>query len=210
MEKKFFKNEGQRDLKANKIIAMEWDMFQDVNNIGGRAACQDDWDTFYIMRHSQMAIMDDMTLTSYLEDLNEAVLSGRNLMMEKYAHMMESTDPEYYEKELKNNLPGIDDTTKKLAAEIADRMTDAELDFAGKYPKFSLKGRPVTEGSGGDTSIRTYAFGELQTYSDRTLRHFLRSIKALERKNENIAYMVHNDTAKFYGYESVEAAEESL
>ena len=36
-----------------KIIAEEWKQFDQVNNEGGRASCQDNWPTFHIMRKSQ-------------------------------------------------------------------------------------------------------------------------------------------------------------
>ena len=39
--------------KIEEIIKIEWQMFQNVDNLGGRADCQDDFETFYIMRRSQ-------------------------------------------------------------------------------------------------------------------------------------------------------------
>ena len=36
-----------------RIVKQEWDFFQQVNNEGGRADCQDNWETFLIMRTAQ-------------------------------------------------------------------------------------------------------------------------------------------------------------
>ena len=53
MEKNESITSEQRHGMIEEIIKTEWDMFQHVNNIGGRASCQDDWETFHIMRTSQ-------------------------------------------------------------------------------------------------------------------------------------------------------------
>ena len=79
-----------------KIIAIEWKMFQDVPNIGGTAPCQEERQTFEIMRLSQAASWSEEALASYLDDLTEALKQERNLMTEKYARMMESTSPAEY------------------------------------------------------------------------------------------------------------------
>lgn len=210
MDKKQYRNDSGRDNDVNMIIDLEWEMFQNVNNIGGRASCQDDWDTFYIMRYCQTKIMNDMTVKSYKADLEEAVLAGHNLVMEKYARMMQYTDPVYYENELKPNLPGIRAEKRKLANDIADRMANAEQKFAKDYPKFSRRGRPIEDETGGVTSLHTYADGELLTYSERTLNYLLNSIEKLEKKGENIAYIIHDETARFYGYDGVKQAEEAF
>ena len=73
-----------------KIIVIEWKMFQDVPNIGGTAPCQEERQTFEIMRLSQAASWSEAALESYLDDLTEAQKQERNLMTEKYARMMET------------------------------------------------------------------------------------------------------------------------
>ena len=44
---------GSREELLNDIIGSEWNMFQEVSNIGGKALCQEDLETFRIMRFSQ-------------------------------------------------------------------------------------------------------------------------------------------------------------
>ncbi|MCF0106793.1 MAG: DUF4125 family protein, partial [Holdemanella sp.] len=80
----------------NKVIQLEWEMFQRVNNMGGRANCQDDFVTFEIMRKSQFLSWDHTVVKSYLNDLIDAKRNHRNLLTEKYLIMMKSTDPDYY------------------------------------------------------------------------------------------------------------------
>ena len=41
-----------KDDLINEIVEVEWEMFDKVNNAGGRAACQDDEWTFYAMIQS--------------------------------------------------------------------------------------------------------------------------------------------------------------
>ena len=63
---------NERERLVADIIEAEWKMFQDVSNIGGRAACQDDLKTFRIMRSSQAANWPEEMLQSYLNDINQA------------------------------------------------------------------------------------------------------------------------------------------
>ena len=44
---------NSKDELIKQIISEEYKMFSEVSNIGGRASCQDDFDTFYIMRYAQ-------------------------------------------------------------------------------------------------------------------------------------------------------------
>ena len=59
-----------------KIIAIEWKMFQDVPNIGGTAPCQEERQTFEIMRMSQAASWSEAALESYLDDLIGSTETG--------------------------------------------------------------------------------------------------------------------------------------
>ena len=80
------------------VVDIEWIQFQQVHNEGGRASCQDDRETFEIMRKSQFLAWTEEVLESYLQDLRDAWKEGWNLLTEKYARMMESTAPEEYER----------------------------------------------------------------------------------------------------------------
>ena len=64
-------NEDKKLLIEN-IIALEWEAFDKVDNEGGRADCQDDYETFYIMRKSQYLTWNIPLLQSFLKDLKPA------------------------------------------------------------------------------------------------------------------------------------------
>ena len=75
----------ERDVKKEytaSIIRMEWELFDKVQNIGGRASCQDQWSTFQIMRSSQLLAWTPELLSSYQNDLLEAKAAGRNTQRE--------------------------------------------------------------------------------------------------------------------------------
>ena len=65
--------EDERDELIKQIIALEWKFFDKVPNEGGRAACQDDFRTFRMMRGSQYAAWSDEMLESYMDDLMRAL-----------------------------------------------------------------------------------------------------------------------------------------
>ncbi len=79
-----------------RLIEREWTLFDKVRNIGGRASCQDDRKTFFIMRGSQFLSWNVPLLESYENDLRAAQAEGRNLLAEKYGYMMMWTSPKEF------------------------------------------------------------------------------------------------------------------
>lgn len=194
-----------KDLLINEIVGEEFDMFQKVDNIGGRAGCQDDWTTFYVMRYSQASTWSEDTLRSYKHDLEEAHKAGRNMITEKYGYMMEFTDPSYFHTNLAKELPPLPESKANLIAQIVSLQLLQYQNFVEKYPRFAGHGRPVQMDTY-TTSIRTYSIGEMKTYSEETLRLLLRDVQ----QNLTMIQDMQETMASFYGYESLEAAEAQL
>lgn len=63
---------------AEDILNREWNLFQQVQNVGGRASCQEDERTFRIMRAAQFEAWNEAMLASYRQDLIQAEEAGRN------------------------------------------------------------------------------------------------------------------------------------
>lgn len=204
-------NEGSRSELIDRIVMQEWQQFDKVKNEGGRADCQDDWNTFSLMRKSQYMAWTDELLKSYLKDLQDAGGRGWNLIMEKYARMMESTAPERFA-ELKDKLPVRSGERIAIQEEIIKIQVAWMEEFAEKYPKMAGNARSIhtSEDSAYNTSYETYLRGELGTYSEETFMLYGRFIVALNRQGENLAYNIMHNTAMLYGYKSVEDAEDRL
>lgn len=194
------------------IIDIEWDMFQNVQNIGGRASCQDDFETFYIMRRGQYENWSQAMIDCYLPFVKRCQAEGRNLVYEKYARMMQYTDLHYYNKYLAPNLPEVPKRHYPLINAIVTAQIDWEKDFAARYPKLSQAGRPITsEGDmSGFTSMETYSRGELETYPEDLLALYAAYIEELKKDGRSLSMMIQETVVHLYGYDSIEAAEASL
>lgn len=202
----------EKKLKIEKIIDIEWQMFQKVENIGGRASCQDDFETFYIMRFSQYGSWSDEMVDFYLDFAEDALRRGRNLVSEKYARMMKFTHPEYYKREIESFLPPISAECLLLIDEIASAMVGWEIEFSQLYPKLSGAGRPITSDGdiSGFTSMETYARGELSTYPVELLRLYSEYIDRLLREGKSLSLINQQIMVELYGYDTIKEAEDSL
>lgn len=192
---------------VEEIIKKEWKMFDAVKNIGGRASCQDNYPVFRTMRAAQFQAWDDVTLESYLDDLEQAEAVGRNLLSEKYAFMMENTDPCMYE-QVKAMLPVLTDRQENLIRKIVQIYLAQSEEFMEQYPNMSNHTRDIRTAEGKTeyfASIETYICGELKTYSEKTLQRFLTHLQNLQESGQKYVYLVFENTAKLCGYENVDA-----
>lgn len=195
----------------DKIIKLEWEAFDKVDSEGGRAFCQDDWTTFEIMRKSQYLEWNEPMLESFIADFEAANSCGWNLITEKYARMEKTTVPEEYER-IKDKLPAHTDRQDAIIEQIVSIQVGMMEDVASKYPKLADNARTLrtADDKPWDTSYETYLRGELGTYSEVTLSLYGMFIAELAKKGENLAYNIISNTAKLYGYDSIDAAEKAL
>ncbi|MBI2858258.1 MAG: DUF4125 family protein [Chloroflexi bacterium] len=202
---------GQNEDLVDTIVEKEWRMFQGVQNIGGRAGCQDDFSTFKIMRSSQASSWSEATLESYLADLAEAERAGRNLLSEKYARMMRSTSPVEY-LQIEHLLPALDDEVPPLIDKIVRIVLEWEDELSHMYPCLVRRGRPIhsDQDSPFGASLETYLRGELATYSRRTLELYHEHLLKLKSGKVNGSALVLENQVKQYGYQSIEAANKRL
>ena len=194
----------EKEKIIEKILEKEWKYFSNLNNIGGRADCQDNREDFIIMRKSQWETFNEETLLSYLEDLN----SKNNPLFQKYAQMMKYNSPEEYEK-IKDILEKPSEEKTDLVNKIMFIYMEWEKEFFERYPIFSSMGRPLysSEDDNIETSIETYLRGELLSYSEKTLSLYLDYIIDNKEKNINLAIKNMDNLAKMQGFNNSEDVE---
>ena len=195
----------EKEKIINEILEKEWKYFSNLNNIGGRADCQDNREDFIIMRKSQWETFNEETLLSYLEDLN----SKNNPLFQKYAQMMKYNSPEEYEK-IKDILEKPSEEKTDLVNKIMFIYMEWEKEFFERYPIFSSMGRPLysSEDDNIETSIETYLRGELLSYSEKTLSLYLDYIIDNKEKNINLAIKNMDNLARMQGFNDSNDVEE--
>ena len=195
----------EKEKIINKILEKEWKYFSNLNNIGGRADCQDNREDFIIMRKSQWETFNEETLLSYLEDLN----SKNNPLFQKYAQMMKYNSPEEYKK-IKDILEKASEEKTDLVNKIMFIYMEWEKEFFESYPIFSSMGRPLysSEDDNIETSIETYLRGELLSYSEKTLKLYLNYVIDNKEKNINLAIKNMDNLARMQGFNDSDEVEE--
>lgn len=201
--------DAERRRLIEDVIAREWSQFQNTDNEGGRAACQGDRPTFHAMRLSQFVPWPIALLTSYRDDLEDADRAGRNLITEKYARMMESTDPLAWSERIAGRIPRIGPAREALQERTIARQVSWAADFRRRYPRLGSGMRRLrsSEDTLDSTSFETYLRGELGTWSDRTLRLYAAFIDDLAARSGNLTQDTIEVTIRLAGFGSLDEAE---
>ena len=192
-ENKLCQNCISRNDKTDKIISIEWAMFDQVNKGKSRASCQDDPVTFAQMRRAQFDAWSEELLDSYLADLLKADGEGRNLIELKYIYMMCGPDLE----KLMDDSGYPSAAVRSLIKKIMNIMNTWTVQLMEVFPALKYYSRPVSSlaDTPTATSIETYQKCELYTYSEDTLRLFFRYITQLSGEGKNLPYMIVRNTA---------------
>lgn len=194
--------------QIQQLVEAEWAFFQSTVNEGGRASCQDDYETFRIMRSSQAECWSSDLLDGWLQDLAAMKEAGRNPMIEKYGRMMETTDPEAYVN-IEASLPEVAPEVKQAAAQVALQMAEWAGDAADLYPLLVSNGRVfyTEDDAYGVTSIETYARCELESFSLKTIEAYQALCKRIAHEGGNLYLDVQQRMAAKQGYGSLNEVE---
>ncbi len=193
---------------VDTIVRLEWADFSQVQGIDGPAECQHRPDMFTAMRRSLLLTWSEELLESYLEDVRNAQATGRSLMSEKYAWMMESTDARAFE-----GLGPLLPTPSYETCERIERIFRFFLVWQAQanvmFPRMTAGGRPLLadDDRPGLTSFETYLRSELKIYSPRTVRIYEEYARTCWQNGVNLAVENLNNIARQYGYEDAFDAE---
>jgi len=177
------KRMNREDL-LREIVDIELRMFLAVEP-SIPSACQEQPETFKLMRRASFNVLSDETLESYLQDLNEAMEDDRNLMSLKYARI-DNLVP------CLNSNPLIDKIVEVEAQWLEELAKRYPLVFKGQF----------------DYAAGSYLRSELETYSDRTLDLYFKDISRALDKGENLTGKRYTFIFKNAGYNSIDDVEE--
>lgn len=185
---------GKESLLEN-ILDMEWEMFVRVKSVHP-AACQGAPDKFRAIRGSVFETMwTEEMLASYLEQLGDAKVQGRNLLTEKYARMDNLIPPS---------------TDNPLIAEIVAINDRWQRELQQCYPALYVRCCRGTNQTGDGSNFSIYLRCELETYGDRTVELYHQHVKNAEDQNRNLSIEALRQLIQKSGYRDLEHAEKCL
>ena len=149
------------------------------------------------------------TAGHFIPQTNQVFQATENLIFEKYARMMENVYQEEYER-LLPWIPQVSDKKKEMVEEMVQMHLEWDRWMLENYPNIRKNGRVMTtdqdsqlEGSSSESYLRAEAL----TYSEHTVELLYAFCKDAWEKGENLLKQIIENETRFYGYESLEAAE---
>lgn len=161
--------------QLGELLQMEWVWFDVVHNIGQRALCQDDAQTFFINRAAQYLSFPRTVIPLIYKDCSQARAMGRNFIEEKYVRMMRKTEPELYEHECATWLGELSPVHKEVLAELEILLTSLVAQAREEYPEADQYGR-VEQSCAEEISSSDYFICEVASYSLGTLYELISGI----------------------------------
>ena len=172
------------DELVREIISIELRMFLTVQT-SGPTTCQEQPETFKLMRRAGFHVLSIETLESYLQDLEEALDEDRNLVTLKYARIDEL-------------IPCLNDNP------IIGKIVEIEE----RWFKELEKKYPATFRNRADFAAGTYLRSELETYSNRTLELYLKDLTKALYEGINLTTERYTYLFKQLGYNSIDDMEQ--
>ena len=148
------------------------------------SACQEQPETFKLMRKASFYVLSNETLESYLKDLQEALDENRNLMELKYARIDDLIP-------CLNNNP------------IIDKIVEAE----GRWLKELAERSPLTFKGRADYAAGVYLRSELETYSNETLESYFKDVSKAMEEGRNLTEERYTFIFQQTGYDSIDDME---
>lgn len=160
-----------------EILNLEWNFFDKVKHLNGRAYCQDDSYMFIVMRLAQHLLFSYETRFSILNDYKKMKVTGVNPIEGKYARMMKYTDEELY-KEFLDKLPDISPIKRQIIIDIIQIFEKNLNELEEKLPVTIKKSRPKENKDKAISSL-SYFYAELTFFSYKTLRLMKEDVKTM-------------------------------
>lgn len=176
-------NKSREEL-LHDIVAIELRMFLTVQT-ADPTTCQEQPETFKLMRRAGFHVLSTETLESYLQDLEEALDEDRNLVTLKYARIDEL-------------IPCLNDNP--IIGKIVEIEERSFKELDKKYPS-TFRNRA-------DFAAVIYLRSELETYSDRTLELYLKDLTKALDEGRNLIAERYTYLFKQLGYNSIDDMEQ--
>lgn len=152
-----------------ELVQLEWVHFDTVQGMSGRAACQDDAAGFFVHRVAQYLSFPRESIMAVRDDVVAADAAGRNVIREKYARMMEATDPVAFARDWSGRLEAPSPVKRCVLDEIEGTLrsmldiAQSELPATAQHVRGSITQPKLISSIG-------YYVCEIQSYSLSTLR----------------------------------------
>ena len=166
---RFLKDATDNDKLINSIIAEEWEMLVQVQQAQGAPVGNER--SFYVKRYGWLSGFAEDTLQSYLSDLRVSKNANINMVALKYAYMMQKTYFAYFDDNLRKNVPAISDAKKAMVEATVAKLLEYKKAAPASDDLLTAEGIKMP-------SYEAYILGELETYTEPTLKLIKRDVEA--------------------------------